>query len=279
MESGDPLISASALKTLISAPDVRVIDATYFPSFTNPKQTGREAWATAHIPGAVYFDIDEIADTASPLPHMMPDPVKFSARVRQMGIGDGHRIIVYDQNRFFASARVWWMLRYMGKTDVKVLDGGLTAWTAAGNETEDMPPIVSTRHFTPRVRSDLLVTLPDMEALVARGTAAILDARPAGRFSGKDPDPRAGVAAGHMPGSVNVPGGDLLMPDGRMKSADDLRAILPMRTGQIVATCGSGVTAAIIALGFARLGNWDAAVYDGSWSEWGADPARPIVKS
>ncbi len=279
MESADPLISAADLKRAITAPDVRVIDATWFAPFTNPVESGREAYARGHIPGAVYFDIDDIADTTSPYPHMLPDPVKFSARVRQLGIGDGHRIVIYDQNRFFASARVWWMFRYMGKTDVRVLDGGLTAWQAAGGALDDMPPIVSVRHFTPRVRADLLTDAKAMESAIAAQRRTVIDARPPGRFSGTDAEPRAGLSSGHMPGSVNLPGGTLITPDGRLKSADELSALFNDPAASTIATCGSGVTAAIIALALARLGNFDVSVYDGSWSEWASDPSRPIVKT
>jgi thiosulfate/3-mercaptopyruvate sulfurtransferase len=279
METGDPLITADWLVQHHTAPDVRVIDATWFAPFLSPPETGREAWARGHIPGAVHFDIDEIADTASPLPHMMPDPVKFSARVRALGIGDGHRIIVYDQNNFFAAARVWWMFRHMGKTDIKVLDGGLAAWARAGGTLDDMPPVVSTRHFTPRVRQGLLVDAGAVAAALNGGRVKIIDARPAGRFAGTDPEPRAGLASGHMPGSVNLPGAALIAADGTMKSTAELSALFTAPRAPTITTCGSGVTAAITALALARLGNWDVAVYDGSWSDWAADPSRLIEKT
>ena len=186
MESGDPLVSAEWLLKNFDAPDIRVLDATFFADFTNPPETGRQVWARGHIPGATYFDIDHVADDTSPYPHMMPDAVKFSSRIRKLGVGDGNRIVVYDQNRFFASARVWWMLRVMGHTDVHVLDGGLAAWVEAGGELEDMPPIVSERHFTPRVRSDLVMDAAGLEKAVGSARLAIIDSRPVFR-------PRAGT--------------------------------------------------------------------------------------
>ena len=177
MESGDPLVTAEWLKEHISAPDVRVVDATWFPPFLNPEKTGRQAWAEGHIPGAVYFDIDAIKAGGTDLPHMLPDPVMFSSRARKLGLGDGNRIIVYDQFNFFASARVWWMLRVMGQRDVKVLDGGLKAWTDAGGETEDLPPVAVERHFTARVRSDLLKDSDQMLAASANSSHNIIDSR------------------------------------------------------------------------------------------------------
>lgn len=277
MESGDPLVSAEWLLKNFDAPDIRVLDATYFADFTNPPETGRQAWARGHIPGATFFDIDHVADDTSPYPHMLPDAVKFSSRIRKLGVGDGNRIIVYDQNRFFASARVWWMLRVMGHTDVHVLDGGLAAWVEAGGGLEDLPPVVSERHFTPRVRSDLIMDSAGLEKAVGSARLAIIDARPDGRFFGRVPEPREGLKSGHIPGSVNLPGSALITEDGHMKSARQLASLFKDPMAPTVTTCGSGVTAAVTALALARLGNWDVAVYDGSWTEWASDPSRPIA--
>jgi thiosulfate/3-mercaptopyruvate sulfurtransferase len=277
METGDPLVSADWLLANIAAPDLRVVDATWFAPFTNPPETGRQAWMRGHLPKAAHFDIDEIADTNSGLPHMLPDAVKFSSRVRKLGLGDGNRIVIYDQNRFFASARVWWMFRVMGHRDVSVLDGGLAAWTGAGGALDDMPPIASERHFTARVRTDLVTDAKAVEALIGKGRTRIIDARPPGRFSGRDPEPRAGLASGHIPGSLNLPGSELVSEDGRMKPVSDLKTLLPNASASTVTTCGSGVTAAIAALALARLGNWDVAVYDGSWADWASDASRPIA--
>ncbi len=276
-EQGDPLVTAEWLLAHAGEPDIRIVDATWFAPFTNPPETGRDAHRREHIPNAIYFDIDEIADTASPYPHMLPDAVRFSARVRKLGLGDGSRIVVYDRNNFFASARAWWMLRVMGHRDVRVLDGGLSAWVAAGGAIDDMPPIVSERHFTPRVRSDLVIDLQGMERALGSHRLRIIDARPSGRFYGCDPEPRAGLPSGHIPGSINIPGSELLTTDGRMKGAEELRRLFDDPSARTIVTCGSGVAAAITALALARLGNWDVAVYDGSWTEWASDPSRPIA--
>ena len=277
MESGDPLVTAEWLKDNIDAPDVRIVDATYFPEFTKPKHSGREAWAEQHIPGAVHFDIDTIKDDTCDLPHMLPDPVVFSSRVRKLGIGDGNRIIVYDRNKFFASARVWWMLRVMGHNDVKVLDGGYQAWLDAGGEIEDLPPVAVERHFTSRVRSDLVKDASQVMTVQETGSHTIIDARSADRFTGKAPEPREGLQSGHIPGSVNLPGSELINPDGTMKSSEGLRGLFKDPHAPTVTTCGSGVTAAVTALALARLGNWDAAVYDGSWTDWASDPSRAVA--
>lgn len=279
METGDPLVSAEWLLGNIEAPDVRIVDATYFAPFTNPPETGRQAWMRGHIPKAAYFDIDDIADTASHLPHMLPDAVKFSSRVRRLGLGDGNRIIVYDQNNFFAAARAWWMFRVMGHSDVHVLDGGLKAWIDEGGELDDMPPITGERHFTARVRTDLVMDAKALENIVGSDRTTIIDARPDARFFGHAPEPRAGLPSGHIPGSVNLPGSQLVTEHGHMKSAADLKRLFRDPLAPTVTTCGSGVTAAITALALARLGNWDVAVYDGSWTEWASDPARPIARA
>ena len=280
MNASSPLVSAKWLMDNISAPDLRVIDATWFAPFTNPPETGREAYTRAHIPDAVYFDIDEIADPDSELSHTFPPSHVFSSRVRKLGLGDGNRLVVYDQNNFFASARVWWMFRAMGFSDVLVLDGGLKAWIEAGGQTDDLPPVAVERHLTPRVRADLIKTKAQMAALVGKSSVTIIDARPAGRFTGEAPEPRKGLASGHIPGSVNVAGSELI-EDGFMKSADDLRAVFEAQgidpAKLIVTSCGSGVTAAVTALALAVLGNDLVAVYDGSWTEWASDGSLPIA--
>ena len=277
METGDPLVSASWLKQNISAPDVRVVEATWFAPFLNPEKTGREVWAEGHIPSAVFFDIDTVCAPGTDLPHMLPDPILFSSRVRKLGIGDGNRVIVYDRNNFCASARVWWMLRVMGHDDVKVLDGGYAAWLAEGGEVEDLPPFSHERHFTARVRSDLVKDAIQVALAVKTGSHTIVDSRPAARFTGDAPEPREGLASGHIPGSCSAPSSELINADGTMKSGAELEAVLPGRWAQTITTCGSGVAATITALAYARLGNWDVAVYDGSWTDWASDPARPVA--
>lgn len=277
MESGDPLVTAEWLKENISAPDVRVVDATWIPPFLNRDETGRQLWSDCHIPGAVHFDIDAIKAGGTDLPHMLPDPVMFSSRVRKLGIGDGNRIVVYDQFNMFGAARVWWMLRVMGHQDVKVLDGGLQAWIDAGGETEDLPPVPVERHFTARVRSDLVKDVTQMMAASEGRTHTIIDARSKERFTGEAPEPREGLPSGHIPGSISVPSSVLSDEGGKMKPADALKPLFPDTSGPVITTCGSGVSAAVTALALARLGNWDVAVYDGSWTEWASNSSRPIA--
>ena len=279
MAHASPLVSASWLKDNLKAPDLRVVDASWFPSWTSSAGAGRQSYDRGHIPGAVYFDIDEISDRESDLPHMMPDSVKFSSRVRKLGIGDGNRVVVYDANDFFASARVWWMFRVMGHKEVYVLDGGLRAWQTEGGELEDLPPVITGgRHFTPRVRSDLIKSREQVAAASAAGDVPILDARPTGRFSGAENEPRPDLPSGHIPGSTNVPSGKLVGADGKLSAREQIQSLLgDYAERPVITSCGSGVSAAVIALALAEIGNWDAAVYDGSWSEWGAHPESEIA--
>lgn len=272
------LVSADWLKANIDAPDLRVIEATWFPPWTHEAGAARTAYDEAHIPGAVFFDIDEIAAPDAPLPHTLPDPVVFSSRIRKLGLGDGNRLVIYDRNGFCASARAWWMLRTMGHNETKVLNGGFSAWQAIGGEIEDLPPQPVERHFTPRRRADLIRTLAQMEELVSTGkSATILDARPPGRFAGESPEPREGLKSGHMPGSHNIPASSVLTEDGFMKPAGELKTVFEGVRSPIVATCGSGIAACILALALSEIGQEDVAVYDGSWSEWADGETRPIA--
>jgi len=276
----DPIVSPAWLAERLEAPDIRVIDATWF--MPSDPRDAKALYAERRIPGAVFFDIDEIADTESDLPHMLPAPEKFASRMKKRGVGDGSRVVVYDKQGLFSAARVWWTFRVMGHEDVVVLDGGFPAWERAGYPIETGPPQQRMeRHFTPRVRNDLVRDLADMKRVIADGRTPVFDARPAPRFRGEAAEPRAGLRSGHMPGAASVPSGSLVSEDGSLKSADELRRIFESAgadTSQsAVCTCGSGVTAAIIALALARLGRWDAAVYDGSWAEWGARDDTPIV--
>lgn len=276
-----PTVSADWLVSHLTAPDVRVLDCTYF--MPGSPRTGRQVYDAHHIPGARFFDIDDVADSESTLPHMLPQPEKFSSRVRRMGLGDGHRVICYDQNGFLASARVWWMFRTMGHGDVAVLDGGFEAWRNAGGGVEDLPPhFVADRHFTVRPRRDLVRDLDQMKQTVDASSTQIVDARSAGRFNGTAPEPRPGLRSGHMPGSLNVPYGDVLAANGHFKSEADIRAVFEKAgvdlSKPIINSCGSGVTAAILALAQSIAGHDGAAVYDGSWTEWGAEnAATPVV--
>ncbi len=279
MTHSDPIVSPAWLSEHLDAPDLRIIDASWF--MPGDARNAKDLYDTRRIPGAIFFDIDEIADTDSDLPHMLPSPEKFASRMKKLGIGDGCRIVIYDAQGLFSAARVWWTFRVMGVEDVAVLDGGFPAWERAGYPIETgAPQTRMERHFTARLRGDLVRSLADMRRAVDGG-AAILDARPAPRFRGEAAEPRPGLKSGHMPGARSVPSGSLVNENGQMRSVEELKRIFadagadPSRAA--VCTCGSGITAAIIALALARLGRWDAAVYDGSWAEWGSRDDTAIV--
>jgi thiosulfate/3-mercaptopyruvate sulfurtransferase len=279
--SDDPMVTAAWLAQHLNAPDLRVVDATWF--MPNDPRDAKALYAERRIPGAIFFDIDEIADTDSDLPHMLPAPEKFASRMKKAGVGDGTRIVVYDNHGLMSAARVWWMFRVFGHEDVAVLDGGFPAWESGGHEIETGPPRARMeRHFTPRVRNDLVRQLGDVQRAIDGGNRTpILDARAAPRFKGEAPEPRAGLRSGHMPGALNVPFGSLLNADGTMKAAAELKQLFDAAglkgAAAPICSCGSGITAAVIALALARTGRWDAAVYDGSWAEWGAGETNPVA--
>lgn len=276
----DPLVTTDWLADHLEAPDVRVVDASWFMP-GSPRDPKAE-YAVQHIPGAVFFDIDEIADTDSPLPHMLPSPMKFSSRVRKMGLGDGLRIVVYDSSGITGAARVWWTFRVMGHEDVVVLDGGLPKWLAEGKPVDDRQPHLQERHFTARLSGDLVCDVSRLRRLIETRRSQIVDARPAGRFTGEVAEPRPGLKSGHMPGALNVPATSVFSADGVMKSAAELQSTFELAgvdlSQPIVTTCGSGITASVLALALARLGRARTAVYDGSWTEWGGLDDTPVVK-
>ncbi len=273
------LVGTDWLAGHLDAPDVCVVDASwYLPSQQrNPKAE----YAAEHIPGAVFFDIDEIADTDNPLPHMVPAPEKFAARVRRLGLGDGNRLVVYDGGGCTSAARAWWMFRLFGADDVAVLDGGLPKWKAEGRPLEGLPPMPRERHFTARMNTTMLRDVAQMMGNVESGAEQVLDARSAGRFRGEEPEPRAGLRGGRIPGSCNLPFGDLLDPETKtFRGAAEIRAAVAAAgidlARPVVTTCGSGVTACVLALGLHLIGHREVAVYDGSWSEWGSRDDTPI---
>ena len=276
MASGDPqlLVSTDWLAAHLGAPDLRILDASWYLPTEN--RNARAEFEAAHIPGARFFDIDEISDTQSDLPHMAPPVEKFVTRMRALGIGDGHRVVVYDGSGIFSAPRVWWLFRLFGKEDVAVLDGGLPKWRAEGRPVEDGVPILRDRHFTARRNAGLVRDVTQVAASAKLGDAQIVDARSGARFRGQAPEPRAGLRSGHIPGSKSLPYGELLNPDGTMKDPAGLRAAFAaagVDVGRpVITTCGSGVSSAILNLALERLGSRDHALYDGSWAEWGAYP-------
>lgn len=274
----DPLVSADWLAVNIDTPAVRVLDATWVPPFLKYRPNGRTNYLSGHIPGAVYFDIDDIADKNSGLNHMLPGEDEFGDLVGTLGISNSDHVVAYDNNGFFASARVWWMFRAMGHDHVHVLDGGLSAWTHAGGRLESAINQPAGSTFAASRRATLIRDQQDMRSHVETQDASVLDARDVGRFNGTSPEPRAGLPSGHMPGSFCVPASSLITPDKALESEAVLRSALgSFVDSPVITSCGSGVSAAVIALALARLGNWDAALYDGSWSEWAANSDNPIA--
>ena len=274
------LVSTAWLAAHRSDPDLRVIDASWY--LPDAGRDAKAEYKAAHIPGARFFDIDEITDSRSNLPHMAPPPEKFVSRMRAMGIGDGHQVVVYDGSGLFSAARVWWTFRLMGKTDVAVLDGGFPKWQAEGRELEDMPPVLRDRHITVSRQHALVKDVTQVAHAAKLGEAEIIDARSAARFKGEAPEPRPGLRAGHIPGSKNVPYASLLNPDGTMKPVADLRAVFEAAGVNLskpaITSCGSGVTAAILSLALERMGHKNHALYDGSWAEWGMYDDLDVAK-
>lgn len=275
-----PLVSADWLKSNLDVPNVRVLDATWVPPFLKERPNGTACYDAGHVPGAAYFNIDDIADQETSLKHMLPDADQFAAKVSALGISNDTHIIVYDSNGFFASARAWWMFRAMGHDAVQVLDGGLKSWKAAGGAVETSTPDPASGSFKAALKPALVRDMAEMHAHLDAKDTRILDARAQGRFDGTSPEPRPDLPSGHMPGSICVPVTNLLAPDGTMSPIDQLAPVLSdYLDTPVVTSCGSGVSAAVISLALAQLGNWDAALYDGSWSEWAANVENPIDRA
>jgi thiosulfate/3-mercaptopyruvate sulfurtransferase len=278
--NNNALVETEWLAAHLKAPDVVVVDGSWYLP-----QQGRDPkaeYAEGHIPGAVYFDIDEIADTASPLPHMFPSSDRFAEQVGGLGISNGHHVVVYDGLGLFSAARVWWMFRAFGHEQVSILNGGLPKWQAENRPLQSGPVRRTPTRFRPAFRHNMVRGLEHMRANLATGREQVLDARAAGRFSGEEPEVRPGLRGGHIPGSRNLPFGGLLDPDTKTLKdpaalqAEFANAGIDLGRRPVVTTCGSGISACNLALGLYLLGHRDVAIYDGSWTEWGGQEDTPV---
>lgn len=273
------LVGTDWLGLRLGRPGIRIVDATWYLPAAGRR--GIEDYREGHVPGAAFWDIDAVADPDSPLPHMLPDEPGFAAHMERMGISNDDHVVVYDNVGMMTSPRAWWCLRAFGHERVSVLDGGMSKWRAEGRPIEAGAPPAAPGSYAARLDPSLVRSIGDIFDNVETGTAQILDARSAGRFAGAEPEPRPNCRSGHIPGSLNLPFGDLIDPEtGAFRRGEDLAARFAASGLEaerpVVASCGSGVTACVLALGLHLLGREDVAVYDGSWSEWGSRDDTPV---
>lgn len=272
------VVSSEWLQNALGSPDLRVVDASFYLPAQN--RDADAEYAAGHIPGAVRFDHDKVADHSTDLPHMVPSPEVFAEAVGRMGIRETDRIVIYDGPGIFSAPRGWWLFRIMGARNVYVLDGGLDGWKAEGRPLETAVPSPAPVAFMPEFRVDKVIDFQTMLEIVGDSSRQIADARSAGRFSGTEPEPRAGMRSGHMPGARSLPSGTFSV-NGKLRPLPELRQAIEdagIDFGQpVVTSCGSGITAAIITLALESLGHEDNALYDGSWTEWGSRQDTPVV--
>jgi thiosulfate/3-mercaptopyruvate sulfurtransferase len=277
------LVSTEWLAAQLARPQsggsrVRVLDGTWH--MPHLERDPRREFEEAHIPGAAFFDVDAIADRTTPLPHMLPSAAQFARQVGELGISNRDLVVVYDVRGVVSAARVWWTFRAMGHDRVAVLDGGLRKWTAEGRPVETGPPKVAPARFRAHLRRAIVRNLEQVRRNIGTRREQVLDARSRGRFAGTEPEPRAGLRGGHIPGSLNLPYDALYQPDGTMLPPEGLRqafaasGVNPARP--VATTCGSGITASVLALGLHLIGHRKVAVYDGSWTEWAGHPDTPV---